>query len=220
MSYYIKKHNNIYSKILDILFSIALSLVVILCSVKLALSLKQIYYFDINYLDIPQMTNMSVEDIKANYDYLIEYNLSSEKKEFELPTLPSSTYGKIHFEEVRDIFQTFNKLLYICIVVSIIGLFINFKNKNFAFLKYTYISLIAIPIILGLPFIINFDKSFILFHKIAFSNNYWIFDPRLDPVINILPQEFFFHEAMLILGIIFSTSFILGFLYKRLKARI
>jgi integral membrane protein (TIGR01906 family) len=216
MSSYIKKHNSLHSKILDILFSIALSLVVILCSVKLTLSFKQIYYFDINYLNIPAITNMAEKDIKSNYDYLIEYNLSSEEKDFKLPTLPSSKYGKIHFEEVRDIFQTLDKLLYVCIGISILGVLIDFRNKNFKFLKYTYISLIAIPILLGLPFIINFDASFILFHKLAFSNNYWIFDPSLDPVINILPQEFFFHEAMLILTIIFGTSFIFRYIYKKL----
>lgn len=212
-----KKHNNIYSKLLDILFSIALSLVVILGAVKFSLSFKQLYYFDINYLNIPINTNMTVEDIKSNYDYLIKYNLSRKELDFKLPTLPYSNYGKIHFQEVRDIFITLDNLFYICIGISILGLFINLKYRKFDFLKYTYISLISIPLILALPFIINFDASFIIFHKIAFNNDYWIFDPILDPVINILPQEFFFHQAMLILIIIFGTSFLFRYLYKRLK---
>jgi len=217
MGSYSKRYNSIYSKLLNILFSIALSLVVILSAVKFALLFKQIYYFDIDYLNIPSITQMTVKDIKANYDYLIKYNLSSEDTKFKLPTLPSSTYGIIHFQEVREIFRTLDKLLYICIGISIIGLFIDLKYRNFEFLKYTYISLISIPLILGVPFVINFDASFILFHKIAFNNDYWIFDPNLDPVINILPQEFFFHQGMLILTMIFTTSFIFRYIYKKLK---
>ena len=44
-----------------------------------------------------------------------------------------------------------------------------------------------------LPIVVNFEGSFVLFHKTMFNNDYWIFDPNLDPVINILPEEFFFH---------------------------
>ena len=36
---------------------------------------------------------------------MIDYNLSKDDREFELPTIKSSNQGKIHFEEVRDIFQ-------------------------------------------------------------------------------------------------------------------
>ena len=88
-------------------------------------------------LNIPELSNLSEEEIKLNYDYLIDYNLSKDEDEFEMPTIKSSPQGKIHFEEVRDIFQNVNKLFNICFIISIIGLFINIKNKNIEFLNTT-----------------------------------------------------------------------------------
>ena len=40
--------------------------------------------------------------------------------------------------------------------------------------------------LLAIPIAVDFNKCFILFHEIMFSNDYWIFNPQLDPVINIL----------------------------------
>lgn len=35
-----------------------------------------------------------------------------------------------------------------------------------------------------------------------FENNYWQFDPELNTIIQILPKEFFYHIALLIVAII------------------
>ena len=38
---------------------------------------------------------------------------------------------------------------------------------------------------------ISFQQFFVLFHKILFRNNDWIFDPTKDPIIDALPDDFF-----------------------------
>ena len=186
-------------KNINVIFSVIFSVLIISTIVKFTVGFKQLYYFDIDYLNIPTLSGLSKEDIKKNYDYMIDYNLDKDKKEFELPSIKSSENGKIHFEEVRDIFQILNKIFNISLVLSVIGLVINILNKNIEFLKITSRVLILIPLILILPIVVNFDGSFVLFHKIMFNNDYWIFDPNLDPVINILPEEFFFHAGLMIL---------------------
>ena len=95
-----------------------------------------------------------------------------------------------------------------------IGIIIGIKNKDIQILNYTSKALITIPIILAIPIVINFEDTFVVFHKLMFSNDYWIFDPRLDPVINILPEEFFFHAGIMILGIVLLVSIILYMIYK------
>ena len=45
---------------------------------------------------------------------------------------------------------------------------------------------------------IDFNKAFILFHKVFFNNDMWMFDPAADPIIEILPEAFFMHCAMVI----------------------
>lgn len=207
-------------KFLNVIFSICFSIFIITTAINFTVSFKQLYYYDIDKLNIPKLSNLSKDEIKLNYDYLIEYNLSKNVDEFEMPTIKSSNQGKIHFEEVRDIFQNVNKISRICLIISLIGIIIGIKNKDIKILNYTSKALIIIPLVLAIPMIINFEDTFVIFHKLMFSNDYWIFDPRLDPVINILPEEFFFHAGIMILGIVLAVSIILYTIYKFISKKI
>ncbi|HAT4794460.1 TPA: TIGR01906 family membrane protein, partial [Clostridioides difficile] len=189
-------------KFLNVLFSVCISIVIIVGVINFTVGFKQLYYFDIDYLNISELSGLSEDDIKLNYDYLIDYNLNKNVSEFKLPTLKSSPQGKIHFEEVRNIFQNINKLAKLLLVVFLVGIILSVKNKNIKILKTTSITLIIMPLLLTVPILLNFEKSFIIFHKLLFRNDYWIFNPNLDPVINILPEEFFFHSGMMILILI------------------
>ena len=201
-------------KFLNVLFSICISIVIIVGVINFTVGFKQLYYFDIDYLNISELSGLSKDDIKLNYDYLIDYNLNKNVSEFKLPTLKSSPQGKIHFEEVRNIFQNINKLAKLLLVVSLVGIILSVKNKN---IKIS-ITLIIMPLLLTVPILLNFEKSFIIFHKLLFRNDYWIFNPDLDPVINILPEEFFFHSGMMILILILLVSIVLFVMYKLCKS--
>ena len=48
---------------------------------------------------------------------------------------------------------------------------------------------------------IDFDSLFILFHRIAFTNELWLLDPRTDLLIRLMPIEFFISYAVLIGGV-------------------
>ncbi|PBE07021.1 TIGR01906 family membrane protein [Clostridioides difficile] len=205
-------------KFLNVLFSICISIVIIVGVINFTVGFKQLYYFDIDYLNISELSGLSKDDIKLNYDYLIDYNLNKNVSEFKLPTLKSSPQGKIHFEEVRNIFQNINKLAKLLLVVSLVGIIFSVKNKNIKILKTTSITLIIMPLLLTVPILLNFEKSFIIFHKLLFRNDYWIFNPDLDPVINILPEEFFFHSGMMILILILLVSIVLFVMYKLCKS--
>lgn len=201
---------------LNIIFSIALSLFFICLSVKLTLSFRQLYYFDIDHLNIIQNSGLNIdkETLKKNYDILIDYSQRRNIHKLSMPNFPMSAQGEIHFAEVKALFMKFNYLMYISAFISVIGLVIGFRNKNLKLLKYSSIISIIFPIILAIPFSINFDRSFTVFHELFFRNNYWEFDPVTDPIINVLPQEFFFHCAVMILLIIFASSIISFLIYK------
>lgn len=201
-------------KFLNIIFSVCISLVIIVSVINFTVGFKQLYYFDIDYLNISELSGLSKDNIKLNYDYLIDYNLSKDVSEFKLPTLKSSPEGKIHFEEVRNIFQNINKISKLLMIISLVAIILSIKNKNIKLLKTTSMTLIIMPVVLALPILLNFEKSFIIFHKLLFRNDYWIFNPDLDPVINMLPEEFFFHAGMMILILIFVVSRLIFVMYK------
>nr|WP_312983443.1 TIGR01906 family membrane protein [Clostridioides sp.] len=202
------------SKGLNILFSIFFSLLIIGAAVRITVGFRDLYYYDIDKLKITEMSGMSKQDIKLNYDYLIDYNLNKKVDSFKLPTLPSSEFGKIHFEEVREIIQNVIKLFYICIVVCLFGTILSVKKKNIDILKITSISLIVIPIVVSIPILVDFERSFVVFHELLFSNDYWIFDPALDPVIMMLPEQFFLHAGLMILILVLFISILLYLSYR------
>lgn len=201
-------------KLLQILFSLSLSLFIIFASINLTLVFKPLYYFDVQYLNIENQSGFSKDEIVKNYDYVINYLISPRQQEFKLPSIPYSRFGQIHFNDVKRIFTSIDILLIVTGFLSVIG--IKFFLKNFNFLKQTYSILILLPLILLTAFAINFDKAFVIFHKIFFKNNYWQFDPQIDPIINILPEKFFYHSAMLIVIIIILSIIFLRILYKHL----
>jgi integral membrane protein (TIGR01906 family) len=50
----------------------------------------------------------------------------------------------------------------------------------------------------------DFDRAFVTFHHLFFpGKSNWIFDPRVDEIINVLPEVFFMNCAILIVVIMF-----------------
>jgi integral membrane protein (TIGR01906 family) len=209
-----KDKNNVVQTII----AISLSLCILILIVKSALAFKSFYYFEVDRLNIETSLNMTKGEIIKNYDYVIDYLSSRENNTFKLPTLPSSLFGQVHFEEVQNIFSALDNILIVSIVISALGIIFQYKKGNFNFINQASNILTFFPIIFGIIFSLNFERSFIIFHKIFFRNSYWIFDPQKDPIINILPQEFFFDVAILILIINFIIASLLRILYhKKLK---
>lgn len=204
-------------KALQIFFSLSLCLFIIFAAVKLTLMFKPLYYFDIQYLNIEKQSGFSKTEIVKNYDYVINYLLTPEHQEFKLPSIQYSKYGQIHFSDVKKLFTYIDILLIVTGLINVLGLLLNIKRKNFDFLKHASAMLILLPSVLLTGILINFDATFVMFHKIFFKNDYWQFDPELDPIINILPQEFFYHTALLIVVIIIFSIITFRLLYKKLN---
>lgn len=201
----------------DIILSIVLMIFIISFAVVFTVFFKQLYYFDINYLNIDKISGLSVETIKENYDILIKYQSIFYQGDLNLPDFTMSVAGRIHFQEVKTIFEVIQVSMLISGIISIILLIKRFKEKEYLFLRLTGIITILIPSILGFLVAIDFDQAFIIFHKLFFRNDFWIFDYRTDPVITILPEIFFMHCFILIVLIIvvFALLCLIFYRYKQ-----
>jgi len=201
--------------IFQLLVVLCLSTAVIIFAVFFTLKFSPLYKFDINYLNIEESSTLNKSQLMNNYTTIIYFLDNPSVPTLKLPDLMMSAEAELHFREVRDILITLKYILYCCIFISAILLIYLYKERRFKFYKYTSLSLTIIPLLLAIPFLINFDKSFVIFHKLFFKNGYWEFDPVLDPVINTLPQEFFFHCALLILIVMLLFSGVFAMIYKK-----
>ncbi len=204
-------------KITDIFIGVLFTLLFISIAVVITINFRPLYYLDINLLHIEQNSGFSREIIKENYDALIDYSSPFFSGELKFPTLAASESGLIHFEEVKNIFTAFYILGAITLILGIIIIVQKAKNKDNSYLLVSAITSVVLPLFLALFLSIDFDRTFVLFHKLFFNNNYWLFDPATDPVITILPDTFFLHCAVMIIALVvlMSLAFLGVYLYKR-----
>lgn len=182
-------------------------------AVVVTLNFRPLYYYDMEHLHIPETSGYSEEMIRENYDILIDYNSMFYQGELQFNGLAMSEGGRIHFQEVKDIFTGFQKMFLADLVICAILFLYFMKRKSWGFLKLSGIITIVIPLVIGGLIAMNWEWCFVTFHHIAFDNDYWIFDYTTDPVINILPDTFFMHCAIMILAIVLFcavVSFVAG----------
>ena len=192
----------------NLLLAVIFMLFFISFSVVLVLNFRPLYYHDIKALAIEEASGLPEKEIRENYDALISYNSMFCREELTFPTLAMSGSGKIHFEEVKNIFVFVQVLCIFTFLAGAAGAFFRLRQKNAAFLKLSGILTPAVPAVLGILIAANWENFFVTFHHIFFRNDYWIFDPATDPVITILPDAFFLHCAVgiLLLVIIFCAA--------------
>ncbi|AAK80651.1 integral membrane protein (TIGR01906 family) [Clostridium acetobutylicum] len=218
------------SNFLQVLLSILVFIFIFFIIVKFTVAFKYLYYYDIKALSITSNFNNTIESysgkkivlndkqVKEDYSYMISYiNGNTKKKTFDLPNLPSSEHGKIHFMDVEKIIKKINMVAFSISLPMLIGIILCFIKRKKLYLKITSILLFVTPVIIGVLSLNGFSDIFIKFHKLFFNNNYWLFDPAYDPIILLLPEEFFFHCFILILLLCFICGGILMKLYRSKK---
>ena len=205
--------NRFWYFLCDVVTACVLFLFILSFSVTFTLNFRPLYYMDIERLEIEKRSGIPEKEIRENYDVLIDYNSMFTEEELKFPTLAMSETGKIHFEEVKAIFVLFQKTALWAAALGILLILLQKKGKRNRYLKYTGVVTVLVPALLGVVMAVNWDKAFVVFHKIAFDNDYWIFDATTDPVITILPDTFFFHCAAMILGMVVAGSVLCLLLY-------
>lgn len=199
----------------DIFLAFILTLFIITLAITFTVFFKQLYYFDIDYLNIAEISGLSKDIIKNNYDILIQYQSIFYRGTLNFKDFAMSTTGRIHFEEVKRIFDMIQLICLGSGLISLIMIYHNIKNKEYRYLRLTSIFSIVIPSILGFLASLDFNQAFIIFHKLFFRNDYWIFDSRSDPIITILPEDFFMHCFIMIVVLIILMSIVCYFIYRK-----
>lgn len=206
--------------IINLAMGLLFTIFFIFLGLSIALFFRPFYYSEIDRLDIENSSGYSREEIIANYDSLIDYCSPFYKGTLRFATFPASEEGLIHFAEVKNIF---NAIIYGGALSAVLLLFLiihKIKKGEMSFLLPSSILSVLLPLAVGLFCAVDFDKTFVLFHKLLFRNDYWIFSADTDPVITILPQEFFLDCALVIVGTVILGSailFILSIVFKKKK---
>lgn len=196
------------SKLLTVLLAVVIAVVLLSASIAAPILCRPFYYAHIDALDLEAQTGFTREEIKTAFDEMLDYCLGAE--EFSTGVLKWSEEGKNHFTDVRVLFLLDLKVLSVFTILLLIILIAmrltawrprRLWGRGPAFWSGAGLALVFL--IVGGLAALDFDRAFVIFHALFFpGKDNWLFDPRTDEIIKILPQDFFMNCAILILVIL------------------
>ena len=212
------------NKFLTALFGVAVFFLIITFSIALPIYCRFFYYMQIEPLDLLLKTGYDLETIKSAYNEVLDF-LTLPNVEFGTGVFKFTEEGKAHFYDCKVLFNLNLTVLIVSFAVATTLLVLD-KTKVVKLcrpfnMSVSFISALSIFIVFGILALIisiDFDMAFTVFHKIFFpGKDNWLFDPRYDQILKILPQEFFMNCAILIGAsiILISLGIIIFQLIKR-----
>lgn len=106
-----------------------------------------------------------------------------------------------HMADVQGLFALCRRIGLGCAgTIILIGLALR-KKMPWRTFRRTLLATLGIVTAVILLACIDFDSLFVLFHRIAFTNDLWLLNPQTDLLIRLMPIEFFISYAAIIGGI-------------------
>ena len=191
------------TKLLSILCALCVFFFLLTAAIGLPIYIRPFYYAHIEAFDLPARSGYTAEEIRAAYDEVLDY-LTLPGKEFSTGVLPHSAEGKAHFEDCKVLFDLNASILAGSGLVLAVLFFMRKKWGPYRIGKHSApfwaaVLSVTAPIMIGCLAALDFDRAFVIFHSIFFpGKTNWVFDWYEDPIIRVLPQEFFMDCAILI----------------------
>lgn len=195
----------------SILWIIALSVTL---TIFLAIPL---FFGEIFWYQLTDLVQMTAGKIWHNFLILMNYLINPLETKLSMPDFPSSASGLHHFAEVKNLF-----MLVFFLTIILIPFTIRFIKENLSIVFHNALRVVMLfPLAIGvIAWLIGFDRFFVAFHEVLFRDNSWLFDPATDPIISVLPEQFFMHSFLiflLIYELIFFVIYRRGILFLKKK---
>lgn len=176
------------------------------------------------FLKIPRnFVGIDSQEVMVDYYRLVIFLMSFTRKKFKFNQVPMSQSAIQHFADVHCLTQAGELVTMLCGLLFIT--FFHYEKKRYQLWRLVPLfkqALILISVLTCL-FLASFQDSFLYFHEVVFQNNDWVFDPKTDPIILILTENYFIYYLLvwlalalfLILIIIWITETLVNLFFRR-----
>ena len=171
-----------------------------------------LYPQEISWLNLTNRVHLQPQTIQHNFNVLMAYLTNPFSQQLEMPDLPSSVSGLHHFAVVKGLFHLAQGVALVTLPIFYLFWKQVIRKGFLPLYRRALLIILSLPLVLGLVGVfIGFEQFFTLFHQILFvGDDTWLFDPAKDPVILILPENFFLHAFLLFFCL---YELIFGFMY-------
>ncbi len=191
-------------KIWYLLASLSLLVGLIVVSVELVVFDMGFYQQEYQKLERYEEIGIAKEDLLDGTKHLLAF-VRNERKDLDLSYEVRGVKRALfnareitHMEDVRDLYLGAR-------MVRRLGL--SFFLATFAYIWYRYkkaglkqlskamleamAAVFGVILVIGIFYMVDFERFWTLFHQISFSNDLWILDSRTDILIQMVPEQFF-----------------------------
>lgn len=147
--------------------------------------------------------HMSMEDVMEVTEHMMDYLIGKEEKLSIVTDVDGreqdffNEQDRLHMADVKNLFLGGLKLRTVFLMLAIVllmlaGVKAGRKRISRQFFEAYSIALgvfLGLLLFLGVAFAIDFTACFTVFHEIFFTNDLWLFDPSVDYMIRMLPEE-------------------------------
>jgi integral membrane protein (TIGR01906 family) len=182
----------------------------------------RLYEYGFDKYEISQDTGIDRIQLRSVAQHLIDYfNLRADTvqitvvkgdEEFNL----FNERELIHLEDVRSLIQLDYwvqrgafLVVVICALALFFGLRVGWRILVRGLFRGSFITM-GLMVILALWALFGFERFFLLFHLVSFSNEYWMLDPAKDYLIRLFPEGFFYDAALFGFGAIMLEALLIG----------
>lgn len=175
-----------------------------------------LYPMEISYFNLPDKVYLKAETVQYNFNILMDYLTNPFSQKLAMPDFRSSAAGLHHFQAVKYLFHLAQAVFLLTLPALILFIQKVVKKRFLALYQRSLFILSVLPfVMICLAGLIGFNSFFTLFHQVLFvGDNTWLFDPAKDPVIWILPEEFFMH-AFILFALLYEGIFLTLYFLSR-----
>ena len=143
--------------------------------------------------------NMEMDDVMEVTAHMMDY-LRDRNDDMQIVTTVGGQQQEFfngqdifHMDEVKVLFLGMFKIRTISTIVALLSLGVLIATRAgsqtiFRCFQAGMGIFFGIAAVLGIIVASNFSKFFVIFHEIFFDNDLWLFDPRTDLMIRMLPE--------------------------------
>ena len=190
-----------------ILFTISLVLLLWTASACVPFYFRDFYFMQMDSLGICEEAGKTPQQVKDAYNDMLDFLVFN--KDFKLGDFEYTEDAKAHFQDVKALFGGILIVMLVSFIVVVTLLILQMKKKislkmwGFHAGFYASIFAITLPCVILAFSAINFRAAGEFFHYILFpGKSNWVFYPSQDPIIKILPVQFFVNCAILIVCVL------------------
>ena len=196
------------------LFVAAVPVFLITSNVRWVINAPLLYSYGFSKYDIPSVTGIERDEL-LSAGQQIRYYFNNEEEFLVVSVfwrgvrVPSLYNARevLHMRDVKGLVRGVYRVQevtagYLAAFV-VVGLLV--WRRRFLPSLRRYVTLggaatLGLVVLVGLASLVGFDRLFLAFHLVSFSNDLWQLDPRRDYLIAMFPQGFFFDATLWVAG--------------------